>query len=149
MLLTWQRFAWNDLTPKTLYKILALRADVFVVGQDCAYLDPDGKDEKALHLCAFIENELIGYSRLFLDQTPCLIGRVVVHPKHRGKNIGRKLMQESIATVPKSTPVLISAQERLKIFYESLGFAQSAEGYLEDGIPHIPMILPPRNATAQ
>ena len=71
MLLTWQRFAWNDLTPKTLYKILALRAYVFVVEQDCAYLDLDGKDENALHLCAFIENELIGYSRLFLDQTPC------------------------------------------------------------------------------
>ncbi len=146
MLLTWQRYTWKELTPELLYKILALRARVFVVEQNCPYLDLDGKDETALHLCAFFDSDLIGYARIFIDQSPCVIGRVVVHQKHRAKDYGRKLMQKSIAALPADKEIFISAQERLKNFYESLGFYQSAEGYLEDGIPHIPMLLPPRNA---
>lgn len=147
MLLTWQVFTWNDLTLEVLYKILALRAEVFVVEQHCPYLDPDNKDQKALHLCAFSNNKLIGYSRIFWGENPCVIGRVVVDQKQRGKQVGRKLMKKSIAQVPLEKEIFISAQEHLKKFYESLGFIQSAAGYLEDGIPHIPMVLPQRNAT--
>lgn len=147
MLLRWQVFSWKELTPQVLYKILALRADVFVVEQNCPYLDPDGKDQTALHLCAFSETALIGYARIFLNQSPCIIGRVVVHKNHRKKGYGRKLMQKSIAAVPADEEIFISAQEHLKRFYESLGFSQTAAGYLEDGIPHIPMLLPPRSAT--
>ena len=146
MLLTWQLYTWKELSPESLYKILALRAEVFVVEQNCPYLDLDGKDETALHLCAFSYSDLIGYARIFLNQNPCVIGRVVVHQKHRAKDYGRKLMQKSIAAVPADKEIFISAQERLKNFYESLGFSQSAEGYLEDSIPHIPMLLSPRNA---
>lgn len=149
MLLTWQLYTWKELSSELLYKILALRAEVFVVEQNCPYLDLDGKDETALHLCAFSDGDLIGYARIFLNQNPCVIGRVVVHQKHRAKDYGRKLMQKSIAAVPADKEIFISAQERLKNFYESLGFSQSAEGYLEDGIPHIPMLHPPRIATAK
>ena len=146
MLLNWQIFNWKELTTETLYKILALRAEVFVVEQACVYLDSDGKDEKALHLCAFSETNLIAYARIFLNQTPCVIGRLVVHQKHRGKHYGRKLMQKSIAAIPNRNEIFISAQEHLKTFYTSFGFTQSGERYLEDGIPHIPMTLPFRNA---
>ncbi len=149
MLLTWQLYTWKELSPELLYKILALRAEVFVVEQNCPYLDLDGKDEIAHHLCAFSDSDLIGYARIFINQNSCVIGRVVVHQKHRAKEYGRKLMQKSIAAVPTDKEIFISAQERLKKFYESLGFSQSGEGYLEDGIPHVPMLLPPRNATAK
>jgi ElaA protein len=149
MLLTWQLYTWKELSVELLYKILALRAEVFVVEQNCPYLDLDGKDEKTLHLCAFYDSDLIGYARIILNENPCVIGRVVMHPKQRAKGYGRKLMQKSIAVVPADKEIFISAQERLKNFYESLGFSQSAEGYLEDGIPHIPMLHPPRNATAK
>ena len=147
MLLNWQFFNWKELTTEILYKILALRAKIFVVEQACVYLDLDGKDEKALHLCAFKEKKLIGYARIFLNQNPCVIGRVVVHQKHRGKHYGLKLMQKSIAAIPNSNEVFISAQEHLKPFYISFGFTQFGERYLEDGIPHIPMMLHSRNAS--
>lgn len=143
MLLTWQYFHWKELTPETLYKILALRAEVFVVEQQCAYLDLDDKDEKAHHLCVFSESNLIGYARVFLQEKTCSIGRVVVQKKFRGKQIGKQLMIKSIAQIPPEKEVFISAQEHLKSFYTSLGFKQSGAGYLEDGIPHIPMLLPP------
>ena len=147
MLLIWQYFHWKELTTETLYKILALRADVFVVEQECAYLDPDDKDEKALHLCVFNKSNLIGYARVFIQEKPCSIGRVVVQKKHRGKQIGKELMGKSIALVPAEKEVFISAQEHLKTFYESLGFQQSGAGYFEDGIPHIPMLLASRSAS--
>lgn len=147
MLLTWQYFHWKELTSEILYEILSLRAEVFVVEQECAYLDPDDKDEKALHLCVFSESNLIGYARVFVQEKPCSIGRVVVQKKYRGKQIGKELMEKSIAQVPAEKEIFISAQEHLKTFYESLGFQQSGAGYLEDGIPHIPMLLASRIAS--
>ncbi|MGB0254752.1 MAG: GNAT family N-acetyltransferase [Flavobacteriaceae bacterium] len=146
MPLRWQTYSWDELTKEALYAVLALRADVFVVEQECAYLDPDGKDQEAIHLLVYEDQKLVGYSRIFLNKTPSVIGRVVVHPTQRRQNLGRLLMEKSISEVPAETPIFISAQERLKSFYESLGFLQSDKGYLEDGIPHIPMTLPPRNA---
>lgn len=145
MPLRWQAYSWNELTKDALYAVLALRADVFVVEQECVYLDPDGKDQEATHLLVCDEEILVGYARIFLNKIPSVIGRVVVHPNYRGKNLGRLLMEKSISEVPLENPIFISAQERLKPFYESLGFIQLDKGYLEDGIPHIPMTLPPRN----
>lgn len=146
MSLRWHTYSWNDLSKKILYDILALRAEVFVVEQDCVYLDPDRKDEEALHIVAYDKDSLAAYNRIFLNQNPSIIGRVVVHPAYRGKNIGRELMEKSIHEVPNTKPIFISAQAQLKKFYESLGFSQTGKSYLEDGIPHIPMVLPPRNA---
>ncbi|MDA1084698.1 MAG: GNAT family N-acetyltransferase [Bacteroidetes bacterium] len=147
MLLTWQLFSWEELTTEVLYTILALRAEVFIVEQECAYLDTDGKDKEALHVCAFDKNQLIGYARVFLHESPCSIGRVLVKKERRGKHIGQRLMEKCIALIPAEKEVFISAQEHLKTFYESLGFTQSGTGYLEDGIPHIPLLLISRNAS--
>lgn len=109
MLLTWQFLSWQDLTPEKLYKILALRAAVFVVEQQCAYLDVDQKDQSAMHLLAFDKEKLIGYARVFLNKTPCVIGRVVIHQKYRGLNIGNALMKAAIEKVPPLKGVFISA----------------------------------------
>ena len=148
MLLRWETYSWENLTIENLYKILKLRAEVFVVEQECAYLDPDDKDRDATHLLLFDKNKLIGYSRIFIHLSQSSIGRVVVSKNQRNQNLGKKLMERSISLTPQNHTIYISAQEHLRNFYENLGFNQSGEGYLEDGIPHIPMTLLPRNTTA-
>jgi ElaA protein len=136
---------FNELSTTELYKLLQLRSEVFVVEQNCVYQDIDGKDQKALHVLGYFNNELVAYSRLF-DKgyyfEEASIGRVVVSPKYRDKKFGHDLMRVSIAAIQESfkqTAITISAQEYLKKFYESHGFAKTSEMYLEDDIPHIEM----------
>lgn len=139
---------FNELTTHELYKILELRARVFVVEQNCAYQDLDGKDFDAHHTLGFIGNDLVASTRL-LDkgisyENYSSIGRVVNSPDYRNLGYGRKIMVYSISKMQELYPnqsIKISAQEYLKKFYSSLGFVQSGESYLEDNIPHIPMIL--------
>ena len=139
---------FNELTTHELYKILELRARVFVVEQNCAYQDLDGKDFDAHHTLGFIGNDLVASTRLLdkgisYENYPS-IGRVVNSPDYRNLGYGRKIMVYSISKMQELYPnqsIKISAQEYLKKFYSSLGFVQSGESYLEDNIPHIPMIL--------
>ena len=136
---------FNELSTSELYSLLQLRSEVFVVEQNCVYQDVDGKDNKAIHVLGYLDNELASYSRIFdkgIYFEEASIGRVVVSPKHRDKKLGHDLMQVSIAAVNehfKEHNITISAQEYLKKFYESHGFVQTSEMYLEDDIPHIQM----------
>ncbi len=136
---------FKDISTNELYSLLQLRSEVFVVEQNCVYQDIDGKDEKAIHVLGYENDHLVAYSRLF-DKgyyfEEASIGRVVVGPKHRNKDFGHQLMKNSIETIQKefeTTAITISAQEYLKNFYESHGFTQTSEMYLEDDIPHIQM----------
>jgi ElaA protein len=137
---------YQELSKEELYALLQLRAEVFVVEQDCVYQDLDGKDDKALHVLGFKGDTLIAYTRLFppgayFEQAS--IGRVVVQEKERAHKYGYDLMKRSIAAVEEhynTTSIKISAQTYLKRFYNNLGFQEVGEGYLEDGIPHIGMI---------
>ena len=136
---------FNELNIDELYQILRLRSEVFVVEQDCVYQDLDNKDQKALHLFISGNNEIRGYTRLFKEGDyfdNASIGRVVVSGNHRDKKLGHILMKESIDAILKhfhTSKITLSAQTYLKKFYESHGFQQVGEGYLEDGIPHIEM----------
>lgn len=136
---------FNELSTSELYSLLQLRSEVFVVEQNCVYQDVDGKDNKAIHVLGYFDTELAAYSRLFdkgIYFEEASIGRVVVSPKLRDKKLGHDLMQVSIAAVKehfKEHNITISAQEYLKKFYESHGFVQTSEMYLEDDIPHIQM----------
>ena len=140
MPITWHTHNWETLGKKKLYEALTLRSLVFVVEQNCVYQDLDSKDENAIHILGYKQNLLVAYARVLLNTKPAYIGRVVIHPMFRGLGYGKQIMQKSIEQIPKNTPIHISAQEHLKRFYESLGFSQTAAGYLEDGIPHIPMV---------
>ncbi len=139
---------FSELENEELYEIMALRQEVFVVEQDCPYLDADGKDQPAWHLMGFDKNEkLIAYSRIVPSgvsyKNYVSIGRIVSSPSIRGKGVGKKLMIESLATVEKlfkGQSIKISAQCYLTRFYESFGFETTGEEYLEDNIPHIAMI---------
>lgn len=131
-----------------LYSIMQLRQEVFVVEQDCPYLDADGKDQVAHHLLYERVTKLVGYTRLLAPgvsyQDYASIGRVVVAKGERGHSLGKIIMQASIdwcaATYP-NHDIKISAQCYLDRFYASLGFVDTGHHYLEDGIPHQAMIL--------
>ena len=139
---------FNELTPHELYKILKLRSRVFVVEQNCVYLDLDDKDLNAHHVLGFVGDDLCASTRLLAkgisyDDYPS-IGRVVNALEYRNAGYGKQIMQYSISKMQELYPnqsIKIGAQQYLDKFYISLGFVQSGEMYLEDDIPHIPMIL--------
>ena len=136
---------FNELSAVELYKTLQLRSEVFVVEQNCVYQDIDGKDEKALHLLGEFDNKIVAYSRIFKPNDyfeNASIGRVLIAQEYRAKKWGHELMQKSIEGIQTHLgiqPITISAQLYLKKFYESHGFLQVSETYLEDGIEHIEM----------
>ena len=145
MNILWKIKRFETLTAIELYNLMQLRSEVFVVEQNCVYQDVDGKDQKALHLIGEDNGATIAYARLFKPKDyfeQASIGRVVVKQSYRSKKLGHILMREAILEINKhfnETKITISAQLYLKKFYESHGFIQSSEIYLEDDIPHIQM----------
>ena len=140
--------AFDDLTARGLYDLLRLRSEVFVVEQDCAYQDLDGRDAAALHLRIVGADGLLAYTRLLAPGLAhageCAIGRVVVSPRARGLGLGRRVMAESVAACRTRWPgvdIVIHAQTYLLAFYRSFGFVVEGAEYLEDGIPHHTMRL--------
>ncbi|MGB5420324.1 GNAT family N-acetyltransferase [Algibacter sp.] len=137
---------FEELTKQELYHLLQLRSDVFVVEQNCVYQDLDGKDEKALHVLGFKNYKLVAYTRIFKPGDYfdlASIGRVVVAKIERQHQYGFDIMNASAEAIKnhfKETSIKISAQVYLKKFYNSLGFNEIGNEYLEDDIPHIAMI---------
>ena len=148
MEITWKQLSFEQLSNVDLYKILQLRAAVFVIEQNCIYQDLDDKDFKSYHVCAFSGDDLLAYTRVLpagLSYDEVSIGRVVTSVKARGKGIGKLLMEQSIATAYElygKTDIKISAQFYLLKFYQSLGFVEEGSVYLEDNIEHIQMVKP-------
>ena len=138
---------FTELSPQDIYNILQLRSEVFVVEQNCIYQDIDNKDQYALHILLKKDDNLIGYSRIFKKGDyfkEASIGRVLIKKKERNNGHGSLLMELSIRAIKdyfKENIVKISAQTYLKKFYKELGFDSIGDEYLEDGIPHIAMIL--------
>lgn len=141
----WKIKAFENLSVNELYDIMRLRSAIFVVEQNCVYLDPDGKDKLALHLFGEFNGEIVAYSRLFkagISFDNSSIGRVTVDANYRDRKWGHDLLRESIAGIKLNfgeNKITIGAQLYLKKFYESHGFVQTSEMYLEDDIPHIEM----------
>ena len=147
--LTWHDLGAVDLTVAELYDVLALRNRVFVVEQECAYQDIDGRDlvDGTRHLLARDGSDVVGYARLQApyDAGPARIGRVIVTAEARGQRLGRLLMERALAACAEHWPgagVEVSAQAHLREFYAGLGFAATSEVYHDDGIPHVDMRRP-------
>jgi len=147
MNITWIYKAFNQLSPFELYAILQLRNEVFVIEQQCIFQDADNKDPLAWHVMGWEGEHLVAYTRLVPEgvaYAESSIGRVVTSPKMRKQGLGRILMQESVEILYKlwgRKAIKIGAQLYLKSFYESIGFQQTSDIYLEDGIEHIEMLL--------
>ena len=147
-MLVFKTKTFDELSLQELYAILALRAEVFVVEQNCPYQDVDGKDEKGLHLLGMEKNQLLAYARILpkgvsYDEYTS-IGRIVTAPQVRAKGYGHTLVEEAVKVTQTTYPtytIKISAQAHLEQFYRSHEFVPTGEAYLEDDIPHIGMLL--------
>ena len=141
--LAWHAKQFSELSIDELYSILALRGRVFVVEQNCPYLDPDGADQASQHVWATRDDgAIVAYLRVVPAGTKFAevsIGRVITAPEARGTGLGKELMRRGIAAAG-AGPIRIGAQAHLEKFYGELGFARASEPYDEDGIPHIEMI---------
>ena len=146
MAIQWTLKKFDDLSAIELYKIMQLRNEVFVVEQNCVYQDADNKDISSWQFMGWDNEKLVAFTRLLppgLAYEQASIGRVVTSPSARGSGIGKELMQQSIKEIKDlfgEVPIKIGAQLYLQKFYTSLGFVQTSEIYLEDGIQHIEMV---------
>ena len=150
MHLDWQIKHYRDLTLNEFHDLIALRLEAFVVEQNCAYLDLDGKDKKCYHLiCRNGLGNVVATSRILppgLSYDDTAIGRVVIDEELRGQGIGHDMMERCIDFCKKefgNTPILISAQKHLENYYGKHEFKSTGNEYLEDGIPHVEMKLTP------
>ena len=138
--------AFNKLTVSELYALLQLRSAVFVVEQNCVFLDQDDKDQHCHHLLIFSKDQLVGYSRLVpagLSYPEMAIGRVVIEPSVRGRGLGKILMELAVQYCRQlfgTGAIRIGAQTYALAFYAALGFVPDGEIYEEDGVEHIEML---------
>lgn len=147
--------AWEEIPARTAYKIARLRQEVFVVEQDCAYLDLDGRDLEpgavqfwvedthggvVATLRVLPENRVVSEGSAPDPGTPAprSIGRVITAPLWRGNGIAAVLLEAAIASCA-GHPILLHAQSYLTDWYAAFGFAACGPEHLEDGIPHTPM----------
>ena len=144
--LIWKVKSFEELTTKELYGILKVRVDVFVVEQNCPYPDLDGYDQKALHLWAEKNGEVLAYCRVFdkgIKYPEPSIGRVLTNQKYRNLKLGKILIRFAINTIEarfRTSEIRISAQDYLLKFYSDFGFEDTGKKYLEDNIPHTEMV---------
>ncbi len=132
-----------ELDPSTLYELLRLRAEVFVVEQNCAFQDLDGRDREpsTIHLWLERDGEVLGYARVLPGPQVTEIGRIVTPAAQRGNGVGARLMREAMQRI--GGPIHLKAQARLAEWYEQFGFEVAGTPFLEDGIAHIPMRYEP------
>ena len=135
--------ATAELDARTLYGILALRSAVFVVEQDCVYLDPDGRDLEPEARQLWIERDGSVVATLRMLRNPdgaVRIGRVATAPSARRGGLAEALMRRALELVPDGE-VVLGAQAYLEDWYGKFGFVRDGADYDEDGIPHLPMRL--------
>lgn len=137
---------FQELSTDELYALLKLRSEVFVVEQNCVFLDQDDKDQESYHILLYTAGKLSGYARIVpagLSYTELAIGRVCTSQAARGKGMGKALMLEAIKYCYQQFGVVdirLGAQTYAIDFYASLGFVPDGDPYDEDGIEHIEMV---------
>ena len=148
-MLTWNWTRFAGLSGDDVYDMLALRSTIFVVEQDCVYLDADGLDRQSWHLLGRGDaGALLAYARVCdpgVKYASPSVGRVVVNPSERGKGLGHVLVVEALRRCDDAypgQPNRIGAQAHLQGFYGRHGYVPVGETYLEDGIVHIDMERP-------
>ncbi|MCF0197835.1 MAG: GNAT family N-acetyltransferase [Bacteroidaceae bacterium] len=147
--MTWTDKSYEELTKDELYAILRLRSEVFVVEQDCVYLDPDDNDRHCRHILGTEEGRLVAYMRIIPlgveSETEGSIGRIIVAADHRNRGLGHELVERGIALynqmVGKEHPIVIHAQSQLERFYAEHGFVATSSPFLFEGLPHTIMRL--------
>lgn len=142
----WKIKTFEEFTVPELYAVLKARIDVFVIEQNCPYPDLDNYDQKAIHIWAEENGDVLAYCRVFdkgikYDETS--LGRVLTTEKARGKSLGKLLIKYAVETIENrfhTSEIRISAQDYLLKFYGDFGFVDTGKKYLEDDIPHTEMV---------
>lgn len=135
---------FDRLTPREVYEILRIRTAVFVVEQECPYQEVDGTDYDSLHVWLEEDKEIVAYLRIFVkdeETNTVQIGRVL--SKRRGEGLGAKVLEHGLEAAKiemGADRVFIEAQTYALDFYKKFGFEACGEEFLEDGIPHTPMM---------
>jgi len=139
------RFA--ELTPFEVYALCRLRIDVFVVEQECPYPELDGRDVEpaTVHLWFERDGQVLATIRVLDDGATRAIGRVATAVTARSAGLAARLVERGIELCG-ATPITLGAQAHLEGWYERFGFRRSGPGYVEDGIPHVPMRREPAAA---
>ena len=141
--MTLHKKLFSELTTDELYEILRIRSEVFVVEQNCVYQDMDGDDQASVHLWLTDQDRVVALCRICPAGThmkEVSIGRVIT--TERGKGYGKRIMLAGIEAAKEhfgASTIEIEAQEYAKGFYEQVGFRQSSDPFILDGIPHIKM----------
>ena len=135
-----RRARFAELTPYEVYGLCRLRVDVFVVEQQCAYAELDGRDVEPAteHLWFESDGEVLSSIRVLDDGATRAIGRVATARAARGRGLSGRLLEAALASYG-DVPITIGAQAYLEGWYERFGFRRSGPGYDDDGIPHVPM----------
>ena len=141
----WRWCKFDELNVHDLYQMLALRQRIFVIEQQCVYLDADGIDQRTEHLTGYDGDELVACLRLLPPHVrgpEAAIGRVAVHRRYRRQRLGHELMRlavQRVDEVHKGVAIHLAAQAHLARFYASFNFEAVSEIYDEDGINHVDM----------
>tara|TARA_B100000963_G_scaffold334517_1_gene327803 strand:+ start:1078 stop:1518 length:441 start_codon:yes stop_codon:yes gene_type:complete len=143
MKIDWNFKNFRDLSVSELYEILNIRQRVFIVEQNCNYLDADNYDQFSHHLTASHNGKIIAYLRV-VDKgfiyPHVSFGRILVEYKYRGLGIGKKIMTKALEKFDNKTTIIMSAQLYLVKFYQEFNFYQIGKEYLEDNILHVKMV---------
>ena len=147
---------FDELTLSELYEIMKLRVSIFVVEQNCPYQELDGKDQNSYHLYIKDDSGIVAYNRVFFNEiymnpyieesdilfNVAAIGRVISAVRRKG--YATELLKAAISVAKEkfsAERIVIEAQVYARELYEKVGFVQTSEEFLEDGIPHIQMML--------
>ena len=151
--LSWHWRTFNELTLAELYGILALRCEVFVVEQECVFLDVDGIDQACEHLIGLDGDRVVAYARVLPESAwkpgAVSIGRIVSAPSLRRRGVGIEIVRRAVQHLKErgnTRPIELESQYRLERFYQQFGFQSVGEPYIHDGQPHIIMVLSPDTA---
>lgn len=142
----WEWVRLTDLSVTAAYSVIAARETVFVVEQQCVYLELDGLDLNAMHLIGWSGDTVAAYARVLgpaVRFAEICLGRILTTAPFRGRGIGQELMRRTLAATIELhglQPIRISAQSHLQRFYGAFGFVAASDEYVEDGIPHIEML---------
>jgi ElaA protein len=145
-MINWDIKVFDGLSLEEFHDLVALRIAIFVVEQNCPYLELDGKDSACYQLIGRVDDEIVAAARIVpagVSYSEWSIGRVAIAPEQRGKYHGYMLMRQAmnfIHELEPGVPIRISAQSHLERFYTHLGFVFTGKTYDEDGIPHMEML---------
>jgi ElaA protein len=155
----WRCCHFLELSNEELYQILKARQAVFIVEQNCPFLDADGVDHHCWHLAAWSNDAspplVLAYARIVppgMKYQEASIGRVITTSEGRGRGLGKELMRRAVEKTAELYPgltVRIGAQQYLEKFYGAFGFQTVSEPYIEDGIPHVEMVLGKKHAKSE